>query len=292
MMVTMTLPRPWFSGWESSGWSTQSRPYWPAVQGKANKRTSPEEQVWAGVLVTIVEHLVHDVFELHHGDADKLVVATEAVVLDADVQLVRGHLLLVADDAEQQEKVEKSGGEEKQGGCGLTSGRSRWTLATNCRPFVLFGTSSSYPQGAVLIGNNMKKEQTEMVPTYQVDLHVRLEGLGLLNLQVVRSNNWKRISNPNPHHHCHHHHQEKGLDQVVVKLSEGNPVTILTQCWVFVTDSDHWISNGNYFWFLWVDVFYELKLWVWVSQLPSSLSSPFKVTLCSPVPGCVYKSTW
>ena len=65
-----------------------------------------------------------------------------------------------------------------------------------------------------------------MVPTYQVDLHVRLEGLGLLNLQVVRSNNWKRTSNPNPHHH----HQEKGLDQVVVKLSEGNPVTILTQC--------------------------------------------------------------
>ena len=76
----------------------------------------------------------------------------------------------------------------------------------------------------------MKKEQKEMVPTYQVDLHVRLEGLGLLNLQVVRSNNWKRISNPNPHHHCHHHHQEKGLEQVVVKLSEGNPVTILTQC--------------------------------------------------------------
>ena len=55
------------------------------------------------MLVTIVEHLVHDVFELHHGDADKLVVATEAVVLDADVQLVGGHLLLVADDAEQQE---------------------------------------------------------------------------------------------------------------------------------------------------------------------------------------------
>ena len=78
------------------------------------------------MLVTIVEHLVHDVFELHHGDADKLVVATEAVVLDADVQLVRGHLLLVADDAdddgddedddaEEQEGVDKSGGEEKQG---------------------------------------------------------------------------------------------------------------------------------------------------------------------------------
>ena len=57
------------------------------------------------MLVTIVEHLVHDVFELHHGDADKLVVATEAVVLDADVQLVGGHLLLVADDAEQQEMM-------------------------------------------------------------------------------------------------------------------------------------------------------------------------------------------
>ena len=67
------------------------------------------------MLVTIVEHLVHDVFELHHGDADKLVVATEAVVLDADVQLVGGHLLLVADDAEEQERVDKSGGEEKQG---------------------------------------------------------------------------------------------------------------------------------------------------------------------------------
>ena len=52
-----------------------------------------------------MEHLVHDVFELHHGDADKLVVATEAVVLDADVQLVRGHLLLVADDAEEQEMM-------------------------------------------------------------------------------------------------------------------------------------------------------------------------------------------
>ena len=62
------------------------------------------------MLVTIVEHLVHDVFELHHGDADKLVVATEAVVLDADVQLVGGHLLLVADDAEE----DKSGGEENK----------------------------------------------------------------------------------------------------------------------------------------------------------------------------------
>ena len=59
-------------------------------------------------MVTIVEHLVHDVFELHHGDADKLIVATEAVVLDADVQLVGGHLLLVADDAEEQERVDKS----------------------------------------------------------------------------------------------------------------------------------------------------------------------------------------
>ena len=61
--------------------------------------------VFVFVFVTIVEHLVHDVFELHHGDADKLVVATEAVVLDADVQLVGGHLLLVADDAEQQEMM-------------------------------------------------------------------------------------------------------------------------------------------------------------------------------------------
>ena len=64
------------------------------------------------MLVTIVEHLVHDVFELHHGDADKLVVATEAVVLDADVQLVGGHLLLVADDArgagDGQVKVKKN----------------------------------------------------------------------------------------------------------------------------------------------------------------------------------------
>ena len=68
--------------------------------------------VFVFVFVTIVEHLVHDVFELHHGDADKLIVATEAVVLDADVQLVGGHLLLVADDAEEQERVDKSGGEE------------------------------------------------------------------------------------------------------------------------------------------------------------------------------------
>ena len=83
--------------------------------GEFYNKPLPEEQVGAGVLVTIVEHLVHDVFELHHGDADKLVVATEAVVLDADVQLVGGHLLLVADDAEQQEGVDKSGGEEKQG---------------------------------------------------------------------------------------------------------------------------------------------------------------------------------
>jgi len=98
--------------------------------------------------------LVHDVFELHHGDADKLVVATEAVVLDADVQLVRGHLLLVADD-------------EVEG------------LVELWRPIAGLLFCLELP---LLI---------RKVRSYQVDLHVRLEGLGLLNLQVVRSNNFQ-----------------------------------------------------------------------------------------------------
>ena len=63
----------------------------------------------------LFSNLVHDVFQLHHRDTDELIVATKAVILHPDVQLVGRHLLLVADDAEEQERVDKSGGEEKQG---------------------------------------------------------------------------------------------------------------------------------------------------------------------------------
>ena len=44
-------------------------------------------------------YLVDDVLELHDGHAHQPVVAAEAVVLDGDVELVRGHLLLVANVA-------------------------------------------------------------------------------------------------------------------------------------------------------------------------------------------------
>ena len=45
------------------------------------------------------QYLVHDISELHHTDSDQSVVPAKAVVLDSDVQLVGGHLLLVADNA-------------------------------------------------------------------------------------------------------------------------------------------------------------------------------------------------
>ena len=47
----------------------------------------------------LFSNLVHDVFQLHHRDTDELIVATKAVILHPDVQLVGRHLLLVADDA-------------------------------------------------------------------------------------------------------------------------------------------------------------------------------------------------
>ena len=49
------------------------------------------------------QYLVHDISELHHTDSDQSVVPAEAVVLHSDVKLVGGHLLLVADNAGQEE---------------------------------------------------------------------------------------------------------------------------------------------------------------------------------------------
>ena len=49
--------------------------------------------------------LVHDISELHHADPDQPVVPAEAVVLHGDVELVGGHLLLVADNAGEERRV-------------------------------------------------------------------------------------------------------------------------------------------------------------------------------------------
>ncbi len=47
----------------------------------------------------VARYLVHDVLELHYGDADEPVVPAEAVVLHPDVELIGRHLVLVSDDA-------------------------------------------------------------------------------------------------------------------------------------------------------------------------------------------------
>ena len=54
--------------------------------------------------IEIFPHLVHDISELHHADSDQSVVSAEAVVLHSDVELVGGHLLLVADNAGGEKK--------------------------------------------------------------------------------------------------------------------------------------------------------------------------------------------
>ena len=46
--------------------------------------------------------LVHDILELHDGDTDETVLPAEAVILHADVQLVRRDLVLVSDYTEQK----------------------------------------------------------------------------------------------------------------------------------------------------------------------------------------------
>ena len=48
-------------------------------------------------------HLVQDVSQLHHAHSDKSVVTAEAVILHGYVELVGRHLLLVADNAGQEE---------------------------------------------------------------------------------------------------------------------------------------------------------------------------------------------
>ena len=48
-------------------------------------------------------HLVQDVSQLHHAHSDQPVVTAEAVILHGYVELVGRHLLLVADNAGQEE---------------------------------------------------------------------------------------------------------------------------------------------------------------------------------------------
>ena len=157
------------------------------------------------------------------------------------MQFIGDHLLLIADNAGGGQC--SSGGQEKQQGW-LTSGRSRWTLATNCRPSVWFGTSSSCPPDADLFSMMYTWCICLHFQTYQVDFNVGLEGLRLLHLQVVGGNHWKWAS---------------------VNIYEGDPM--------------HWQWH-NWHWSLHC----PRKFWI-------SAISPLSVTLCSPVPGWVYKST-
>ncbi len=49
----------------------------------------------------VARYLIHDVLELHNGDANEPVVSTEAVVLHPDVKFIGRHLVLVSDDAKR-----------------------------------------------------------------------------------------------------------------------------------------------------------------------------------------------
>ena len=60
-------------------------------------------------------YLVHDVFKLHDRDANELIVATEAVIFHPDVQFIRGHLLLVANNTGGKGKWWSRGQEKQEG---------------------------------------------------------------------------------------------------------------------------------------------------------------------------------
>ena len=62
----------------------------------------------------LFDYLVHDVFKLHDRDSNELIVATEAVIFHPDVQFIRGHLLLVANNTGGKGKWWSRGQEEKQ----------------------------------------------------------------------------------------------------------------------------------------------------------------------------------
>jgi hypothetical protein len=59
----------------------------------------------SGSPTLVARYLVHDVLELHNGNANEPVVPAEAVVLHPDVELIGRHLVLVSDDAKRAKKM-------------------------------------------------------------------------------------------------------------------------------------------------------------------------------------------
>ena len=115
---------------------------------------------------------------------------------------------------------------EKQGW--LTSGRSRWTLATNCRPFVWFGTSFSYPQDADLIRRWTCITEGFAVP----NLSSWFPRRAWRPASFAPSSRWQpplKIRFP-------------------INVYQSNAVEILTQCWPPIIDNQchHCLSSTDF----------------------------------------------